>query len=215
MDLKYQLWANMFLLAVEMFEDNLELNTKESLTKLEQLLGYGMAYSGDGVTGAFKVEIPLIKGNTKFITKLELKAHDRMKAASLMDNILKYWWDTGVIFSTVKLKTLANQDQIAKLEPFKEKPPIKISAFNLIRNTDTGKHLPIATIHCIVIWAFEEHVLSPSIYLMTATAKGSCELPTSHRQHNSSLEVGFSHTTWYTWYWKAKHCHVLCHINSI
>ena len=91
MDLKYQLWANMFLLAVEKFKENLEMNTKDSLIKLEKLVGYGMACSGDGVTGTFKVEIPLIKGNTEFITKLKLGARDRMKAASLMDYILKYF----------------------------------------------------------------------------------------------------------------------------
>ena len=91
MDLKYQLWANMFLLAVEQFKEHLMMNTKESLIKLEKLVGYGMACSGNGVTGAFKVEIPLIEGNTKFITKLKLGARDRMKAASLMDYILKYF----------------------------------------------------------------------------------------------------------------------------
>ena len=37
------------------------------------------------------------------------------------------------------------------------------------------------------------------ICLMTATERGSCELPTSHLQCNSSPGVGFSHMALYTW----------------
>ena len=50
-----------------------------------------MACNGEGITGAFKVEIPLKEGRTKFITKLELGARERIKAASLMDYILQYF----------------------------------------------------------------------------------------------------------------------------
>ena len=90
-DLQYQLWANMFLLAVQIFREYLSVITKQSLIKLEKLIGYGMVCSGDGVIGAYKVEIPLKEGVTKFITKLELGARDRIKAAALTDHILKHF----------------------------------------------------------------------------------------------------------------------------
>ena len=80
----------MFLLAVQIFRENLSVITKQSLIKLEKLIGYGMVCSGDGVIGAYKVEIPLKEGVTKFITKLELGC-DRIKAATLMDHILKHF----------------------------------------------------------------------------------------------------------------------------
>ena len=91
--LQYQLWANMILLVIEKFMQSLRFNTKENLLQLKRLVGYGMACSGDGVIGAFKLEIDLI-GNqncTRFVTKVKLGPRDRLKAASLMDYIFEYF----------------------------------------------------------------------------------------------------------------------------
>ena len=84
--LQYQLWANMILLVIEKFMQSLRFNTKENLLQLKRLVGYGMACSGDGVIGTFKLGI----GNqncTRFVTKVKLGPRDRLKAASLMDYI--------------------------------------------------------------------------------------------------------------------------------
>jgi len=90
-ELQYQLWANMILLAVEKFKKSISFNTKENLLQIKRLIGYGMAYSGDGVIGAFKLEIDLIGNYTRFVTKVKLGPRDRIQAASLMDYILKYF----------------------------------------------------------------------------------------------------------------------------
>ena len=90
-ELQYQLWANMILLAVEKFKESVSFNTKENLLQLDRLIGYGMACSGDGVVGAFKLEIDLIGNYTRFVTKVKLGARERIQAASLMDYILKYF----------------------------------------------------------------------------------------------------------------------------
>ena len=79
----------MILLVIEKFMQSLRFNTKENLLQLKRLVGYGMACSGDGVIGTFKLEIDLI-GNqncTRFVTKVKLGPRDRLKAASLMDYI--------------------------------------------------------------------------------------------------------------------------------
>ena len=95
--LKYQLWANMINLAVNNFVKSLENSsmTKKYLVDLKILTGYGIACTGDGIFGAFKVEMDLSSAtsSTKFITKIPLGNRDRLKAAALMDFTLEYFKD--------------------------------------------------------------------------------------------------------------------------
>lgn len=88
--LKYQLWANMIVLAVRKFEETLQSFTKKELLALKQLTGYGMACSGDGIFGAYKLKMGFDKATT-FITKIELGPRERLQAASLMDFTLQYY----------------------------------------------------------------------------------------------------------------------------
>lgn len=91
--LRYQLWANIFLITVEKFTESLSFTTKENLLQLDRLTGYGMACGGTGVIGAYKLEIDLTssKSHAKYVTKLELGSRDRIQAASLMDFIVNYF----------------------------------------------------------------------------------------------------------------------------
>ena len=82
--LKYQLWANMIVIAVKKFKDSLQLCTKEEILALKQLLGYGMVCGGDGSIGVYKLEMRFGQ-NTAIVTKIELGARERLTAAALMD----------------------------------------------------------------------------------------------------------------------------------
>ena len=94
--LRCQLWANMVILTVTNFMNAIcpdQSSTKMSKTdllRIKQVTGYGMACSGDGMVGAYKVEMKFDE-ITSFITKLELGSRERLKAAELMDFILTYY----------------------------------------------------------------------------------------------------------------------------
>ena len=89
--LKFQLWANMIVLAVGRFSESLELMTKLQLLDLAQLSGYGIACSGDGISGVFKLEIDMDKGQTRFVTKFPLGCRERLKSAGLIDFTFHYY----------------------------------------------------------------------------------------------------------------------------
>ena len=88
--LKFQLWANMIVIAVKKFKDSLLHFTKEEILGLKQLLGYGMACCGDGNIGVYKLEMRFDQ-RTMFVTKIELGARERLRAAALMDFTLQYY----------------------------------------------------------------------------------------------------------------------------
>ena len=100
--LKYQLWANMVVLAIANFMEAIKPSaksfTKADLLKLEQLTGYGMACSGDGMVGAYKLEMKFGE-YTAFVTKIQLGYRDRIQAAGLMDFILRYHKEWGGIIT--------------------------------------------------------------------------------------------------------------------
>ena len=75
----------MILIAVKRFKDSLELCTKEEILALKQLSGYGIACSGDGSYGVYKLEVRFGQ-YTVFVTKIELGARERLTAAALMDH---------------------------------------------------------------------------------------------------------------------------------
>ena len=49
-----------------------------------------MACSGDGIFGAFKVEMKLVVSSIKFVNKVKLGRREILKAAALMDFTFKY-----------------------------------------------------------------------------------------------------------------------------
>ena len=84
----------MIVLAVENFMAAINPYENQSFTKNDHLevkrpTGYGMACSGDGMVGAYKLEMKFGQA-TSFVTKIELGCHDRFLAAGLMDFFLKY-----------------------------------------------------------------------------------------------------------------------------
>ena len=88
--LKFQLWANMILIAVKKFKDSLPLCTKKDILELKQLVGYGMACGGDGTIGVYKLQMRFGQ-STVIETKIELGARERLTAAALMDFTLQYY----------------------------------------------------------------------------------------------------------------------------
>ena len=64
---------------------------KRDLLALSQLSGYGIACSGSGILGVYKLEMDLNTSETKFVTKLKIGHHDRTQAVALMDFILRHY----------------------------------------------------------------------------------------------------------------------------
>lgn len=69
---------------------NQSLFTKHDLFKLNEFTGYGVACSGDGMVGTYRLEMKFGKV-TSFVTKLELGCRDRLLAASLIDFTSQYY----------------------------------------------------------------------------------------------------------------------------
>lgn len=94
--LKYQLWANMITLVIGNFIKAVNppiyqsLFTKHDLFKLNEFTGYGVACSGDGTVGVYKLEMKFGKV-TSFVTKLELGCRNRLLAVNLIDFTLQYY----------------------------------------------------------------------------------------------------------------------------
>ena len=89
--LKFQLWANMFAIITSKFRESLRHFKRKELLELKRLTGYGLACSGDGITGAYKIEMDLIDGETAIIEKLPIGRRDILRAAALMDHALDYY----------------------------------------------------------------------------------------------------------------------------
>ena len=90
-DIKFQLWANMFVITITKFKESLRFFDKKQLLELKQITGYGMACSGDGIVGVFKLEMDLIETETTIVDKLELGCREILKATALMDYALQYY----------------------------------------------------------------------------------------------------------------------------
>ena len=86
--LKFQLWANMISLMVTNFIKTIQQSAiyphsqnmfrKDDIFKIKEFTGYGVACSGDGMVGVYK---------------LELGYRDRLVSASMMDFTIKYYSD--------------------------------------------------------------------------------------------------------------------------
>ena len=86
-----------FIKALDPSDDSPEsqyLFTKHDLFKLNELTGYGVACSGDGMVGVYKLEMKFNK-TTSFVTKLKLGYRDRSLAASLIDFTLRKEYRTS------------------------------------------------------------------------------------------------------------------------
>ena len=99
--LKHQLWVNMlivtvgnFIKALDPLDDTHESQyEKRDIFELNQLTGYGVVCSSDGMVGAYKLEMEFNK-SMSFVTKLKLGFRDRPLAASLIDFTLQYYLKT-------------------------------------------------------------------------------------------------------------------------
>ena len=91
--LKFQLWANMVVVAITEFRKSVcnSYTKKLDLLALSQLSVYGIGCSGSGILGVYKLEMDLNKSETRFVTKLEVGHRDRAQAAALMDFTLRYY----------------------------------------------------------------------------------------------------------------------------
>ena len=66
--------------------------TKDDIFKIKEFAGYGVACSGDGNVGFYKLEFKFNEC-TSFKTKLPLGCRDRLVSANLMDFAIKYYSD--------------------------------------------------------------------------------------------------------------------------
>ena len=90
--LKYQLFANMVVASVAKFIDKLEEYDEMSIVTIDRITGYGIAYTGFGDVGFFKLEMKFGE-QTKVITKCELQQRPQQYAAALVDHLLDYFFD--------------------------------------------------------------------------------------------------------------------------
>ena len=64
------------------------MTKKQDLIDLKALHAYGIACTGVGKVGSYKLEMDLIDGKTKVITKASMKSHGQLNAAIVMDYVL-------------------------------------------------------------------------------------------------------------------------------
>jgi len=86
-NLKYQLFANMVIASVTHFVCELPSFTDVELRALTSIEGYGIAYTGIGGIGCFKLIIKFGQ-DTEIITKLKLVQRPPHQAASKVDSLL-------------------------------------------------------------------------------------------------------------------------------
>ena len=84
--LKYQLWANMIVIAVGTFLESVNMMKKKDLIALKQIFAYGIACTGDGTVGMYKLNLFLNNITpTTFTTKVTLGVRDRLTASKIID----------------------------------------------------------------------------------------------------------------------------------
>ena len=88
--LKYQLWANVIVATVDSFIERIEDFTTENILGVEELRGYGMACTGSGVIGVYKVEMKF-NDPSRFVTKIPIGTRERLYTAGIMDYTLNYY----------------------------------------------------------------------------------------------------------------------------
>lgn len=91
--LKYQLFANITLASITTFVKRIQQNDYNEATfqDIEQISGYGVAYTGAGHFGFYKMHIRFGEP-VKFVTKIELKERSKVSAASCVDFSLDYFF---------------------------------------------------------------------------------------------------------------------------
>ena len=91
-----QLFGNTILACVYNFVDNITEYDEEFIQNVAQLSAYGIAYTGSGKVGFFKLEIKF-SYPMKMITKVKLTLRPQPSAASIVDYALDY-----IIYSSIK-----------------------------------------------------------------------------------------------------------------
>ena len=71
---------------------------EKGIVEVDTIIGYGMAYTGIGCIGFYKLKITF-DDQTKIISKLELSQRPQQYAAALADSILDYYYDRLAQFS--------------------------------------------------------------------------------------------------------------------
>ena len=64
--------------------------TKQNILDVEKLTGYGIACTGSGIIGVYKLEMEFNK-STRFVTKVEIDTRTRIPAAIIIDYGLEYY----------------------------------------------------------------------------------------------------------------------------
>jgi len=89
----YQLQANMIVLSVINFvkslQDKAMMFSQDDILRINMLTGYGVLIGGDGIVGAYKLEFTFGQP-TRFIEKVEIGSHSRLKTARIVDCLLEY-----------------------------------------------------------------------------------------------------------------------------
>ena len=83
----------MIMASVAKFLDTLQKYDETNIIVVDRIAGYGMAYTGFGDVGFFKLEMKFGE-QTKIITKCQLKQRPQQyAAAALMDYLLDYFFE--------------------------------------------------------------------------------------------------------------------------
>lgn len=81
----------MVVASITKFIDKMHKYDEKSLVTVDRKIGYGIAYTGFGDVGFFKLEMQFGK-QTKVITKCELQQRPQQYAAALVDYLLDYFF---------------------------------------------------------------------------------------------------------------------------
>lgn len=89
--LKNHLFANIVLATVQTFVKHLDNHNEESIQEIQGISGYGIAITGSGKFGFYKLLMQFGKP-MKFVTKIDLRQRPQPSAASLVDYSLDYFF---------------------------------------------------------------------------------------------------------------------------
>ena len=91
--IRNQLFANIILLCVTSFIDNLEKRKccESFIRKMDQLSAYGIAYTGRGHIGFYKLQMKFFRP-MEFVTKVKLALRPQPSAACYVDYVLDYFF---------------------------------------------------------------------------------------------------------------------------
>lgn len=80
----------MFIATVEKFVEAISVFTEQNILEVEKLIGYGIACTGNGIFGVYKLEMKFNEC-TRFVTKVEIGNRDRLPVAVIIDLGLDYY----------------------------------------------------------------------------------------------------------------------------